>query len=230
MLGVDGGGAEDAECRPKHVFCFFMCHDTPPKMARFYWLLAFLFGSIALFFIAHAVARSWGYSHQFGVIVHVVPLLVVALAHVPLLGMNPEEVSYRDPNQACDPMMMRIVAMTAFLVIGAAFAFSITVDRWWSDPMTEEEFVHGHPPEHASPSSTPKPKQHDQPLGKLFGSPSKTPSQTPTSSPDPEVLRRQFQRSSDDRSVIGILYMGSVGCAVGTVISNYMLRTVLRFQ
>lgn len=215
------------ECHAKHVFCFFMCYDTSPRMARFYWLLTFLLCSIALFFVSHAVARAWGFSHQFGVVLHLVPLFFIVLGHVPLIGLRYEDLSARDPDSSCDPVMMRVLTVTVVVMIGVAFAGSITLDKWWSDPMTEDEFVHGKGPEHASPSATVKPESNA--LVKLFGSPSHTPTHTPTPSPDPKKLRLQFQESSDHRATVGAFYMSSVGCAAATVVMDYMLRTLPEF-
>ena len=120
------------ECHAKHVFCFFMCYDTSPRMARFYWLLTFLLCSIALFFVSHAVARAWGFSHQFGVVLHLVPLFFIVLGHVPLIGLRYEDLSARDPDSSCDPVMMRVLTVTVVVMIGVAFAGSITLDKWWS--------------------------------------------------------------------------------------------------
>lgn len=226
MLPIDDDNPRYG-CNWREVLCFWRCHNVPARMARFYWLLFCMFGSIGLFFGAHTAAREWHF--QFSFVLHLMPLLVILLAHVPLLGLRSEDTSDRNPDDSCDRLMVRVVVVTALVVLGVAWAFSMTVDKWWSDPISEHDFVYGRPPEHASPSNAPSDSSTNNPINHLFGSASRTPSHTPTPSPDPRVLEKQFLQMSDRRSNVGALYMASVACACGTVILNYSLRTVVIF-
>lgn len=226
MLPIHDDDSANA-CTWRDVLFFWRCHNVPARMARFYWLLFCMFASIGLFFGAHAAAREWHF--QFNFVLHLLPLMLIYSAHVPLLGLRAEDSSDRHPDDSCDRLMVRVVVVTVLVVLGVAWAFSMTVDRWWSDPISEHDFVYGRPPEHASPSNAPSDGSSNNPLNQLFGSASRTPSHTPTPSPDPRVLEKQFLQMSDRRSNIGALYMLSVGFACGTVLFNYSLRTVVVF-
>jgi hypothetical protein len=200
-----------------------MCFDVEPRMARFYWMLFFFFATTGLFFGAHAAARAWGFSGRFDVMLHLCPLFIIAMAHIPLLGMRYEDIAARNPDETFDPLMLRLAAVWIFVIVGVCFSVSITVDRWWLDV---DALPRG--PEHASPTATTPPASATT-LHKFFSSSTRTPSHTPTPSPDPVVRAKQQQQASDRRSTIGALYVGSVGGAVGTVIMNYMLRTLAAF-
>lgn len=211
----------------KRVCCFFMCPGVRPRMAAFYYMIAFIFGMVGLFLAAGTVARQFGFGHQYNGAMHATWLIVMLMAHIPLVGLRYEDTRFRDPDRTCDPMMMRQFAMMVFVVLGFGLATQLTVEKWWSDPMSEHEFVYGKPPQHASPSSSMRPTP--LPLTQFFRSATPTPSQTPSSSPDPRILEREFQRQSDNRSIVGALYMGSVLCAAGTVITDYLMRTATAY-
>lgn len=217
---VDDG---TTECRPvRHVLCFFMCYDVRPQMARFMWLLTLLVLSIGFVFAARGCARAFGFGHQFGVVVHLAPLMMLAFAHVVFLGLKFEDSSARDPDHNIDPVMVRIMAATLIVVVALFLAMTVTMERWWSDPISEERYVYGPKPEHASPSS--KPDSGGGGIPNPFKSPSRTPSHTPTASPDPAIREREYQRLSDRRSVVGALYMSSVLSGIGAVLMHYHLR------
>ena len=219
---------EPVRCRPKHFFCFFMCYDVPSHMAHFMWLFGLIGCTIGLFVAAHAIARSYGFASQFSVIIHGFPLILLAMAHVPFLGLKYTDLSSRHYDQNISPMMMRILAAGILSLCAFCFATSVTVDRWWSDPISEQMYVYGPGPQHASPSSTPEPANSNG--GIIFKSASKTPSQTPSQSPNPSIRAAEFQKSSDHRSVVGAVYMSSIFCGLGTLLVNYLLRTIPQIQ
>lgn len=219
---------EPVTCGPKHVFCFFRCYDTEPVMARFMYLLAFIFATGGFFLAADLFASSWGFGAKFSLILHISPFFFFALAHVLLVGLRYEDMSRRDPDESFTPLQKCIIGVAIFVFCGFFLALRITVNRWWSDPISEQEYVYGPRPEHASPS--PAPQKPASPMDKLFGSPSRTPSQTPSSSPDPAVRWKEWQEKSDHRAVVGGLYMFSVLSAICTIVANYMLRTVSTFS
>lgn len=221
MLNED----EPVRCRPKHFFCFFMCYDVPSHMAHFMWLVALIGCTIGLFAASHAIARSYGFENQFSVIIHMFPLILLAMAHVPFLGLRYGDLSTRRSDENISPLMMRILAAGILGMSAFCFATSITVDRWWSDPMSEQMYVYGPGPQHASPSATPEPANSNG-GGIIFKSASKTPSQTPSQSPNPSIRAAEFQESSDRRSVVGAVYMSSIFCGLATLMVNYLLRTI----
>lgn len=211
----------------KRFLCFFRCYNVRTRMVCFYYLIVALFVSIGLFVAARAAAIDWGFGREFSVVIHLTALLIVLAGHVPLMGLRYEDQFVRDPDRTCDPMMTRVFAVAVFIVVGGGIAVSITLDRWWRDPVSEYEYVHGRGPEHASPSGTPQPTVN--PLVQLFSSPSKTPSHTPTPSPDPRILEMQFQVQSDHRSVVGALYLASVAAGAVTVWLDYLMRVMTEF-
>lgn len=212
-------------CRPRHVFCFFMCYDVPPHMARFLWAMFFLSAEVIAFFAARQLAIAYGYGGRFSLVAHLAPLFFLAVANVPFITLQSGDWSARDSESNIDPVMRRISASLLFILIGMGIAFSVTVGTWWSDPISEHDYVYGPPPEHASPSARP----HDtssNPLNKMFGSPSRTPSHTPTASPDPAVRQREWQSNSDRRSLVGAVYFLSPMSACALVYTHYSLRSL----
>lgn len=211
----------DTECRPRHIFCFPMCYDVPAARARFYYLLAFMVATVLLFFAARWIATTNHLGEHFSVLLHLFPILIILVAHIMFIGLKYEDLSDRDPAHNIDQSMLRIIGATSFVILGLCVAFSITSSTWWSDGISEHDYVYGAAPEHASPSPAPK---SSSPFGHLFGSPSPTPSQTPSSSPDPRIREKEWQQLSSHKGAVGGVYMFSAFSAAGTVVANYFLR------
>jgi len=224
---IDDDADVPTECTFKHILCFFMCYDVRPQMARFLWLLALVLASIALFFSADVAAKQTGYGNRFSVPLHLLPLVLLAMAHIPLLGLQPDETTNRSMDSNVDRIMVRITVLAVLAVIALAIALSTTIDLWWSAGVDEYTYVHGAPPPHASiapanESST----SHGNYIPSLLRSPTRTPSQTPSQTPRPEVREREYQQMTNAKSTVGALYMISCLTAAGTLVLDYNLRMV----
>ena len=206
----------------RHVLCFFLCYDVRPQMARFLWLMTAVLTSMALFFGARGIARAYHMEHDFTA-PHWIALLILVVAHAAFLGLKYEDASARHPDSNIDPVMVRIAIASLVVCVSLGIGLSTVMEHWWTDPISEEEYVHGPRPQHASPSAKPESSTNGG-IPLPFKSPSRTPSQTPSSSPDPSIRRREFQAMSDHRATVGGVYVGSLLCGVAAVALNYNLR------
>lgn len=209
------------ECQFKrHVLCFFMCYDVRPQMARFMWMLAAVMASMGLFFAARSIATAYDMQHDFTAS-HWIALVLLVPAHIVFMGLKYEDSSARNPDSNIDPVMVRVAIASVIVCLALGVGVSTVLDHWWIERISEEEYVYGNGPKHASPSAEPV-GSGSIPLP--FKSASRTPSQTPSSSPNPEIRMREFQRLSDHRATIGGVYLASLISGVVAVGLNYNLR------
>ncbi len=213
----------DGDTRPrcgwKHVCCFFMCYDTPLRRAYAWWMLATTALALGVFLGAYHYAQQHGYRHEFGVVWHLMPLILIAFAHFAFVGMTPDDETAVSTDTNIDPVMRRCFMAVTLVTIGILTAlFLVTLPIWWSPKQTEQQYVFGAPPKHANPT-------------RRWGlnTPSVTPSQTPSSSPDPHIRRHEYYTDVDQRATVGGLYMTSAVMLVIGVLLHYNLCMVVVF-